>query len=606
MITIDANKDLAQFRSGLTGRYGVGLVQQHRRVLVQLPVGVGKSTWLDEITFEASGQKAFDLVVVLSPTRQLIAERKPLQNPPSDVRVVNIRRRPSQDCGQQRGERWRQYEKSGMSTLGRVEICGQCPRRGSCFWPKQYGEGLKGTGLVYATQTHLERSPRFIPYLKRMTGAKSCLVLMDESNFIAKPVEQIIQYDDLRRFAEVLRSVKVPQYQKLHARWVEMVELLLQTQTTDLQVNWYHDIPAMPLDWVLAVQRAGWRAHGEVFRFLGYDLKAFAQSDVETRLRGAAGEICFSSRPQLGEHCMVFSGTTSPRFAEYRYAQPFATPFSDYRFIHPDTRWYNLASSLGTKRHFPANKPQVLDFFAGLIARRLEEGKRPLLVCKKAFVPECAEYLGQRLSELGCGNVQLLTSGFTPATLSGPAVIPIIHYGVIGINLFEGFDAAYCLTGYYVNEHVVNQCLQDVVRPDLRLEIEIRTEGAPKRRVAQATYAKDRIYNVHEVAPLALQHQELEPVLQAVGRVRPFTRPREIITFQCGQLPGVEYTNEFGTLAEARVFFGVSSRQQHKTRKTLGQVAALRSQGLTQSQVARRLGVSERTVRRHEPDKPPI
>ncbi len=607
MRLIDATQDLALFRSGLTGRYGVGLVQQHKQVLVQLPVGVGKSSWLDEITVEATGGKHFELVIVLSPTRQLINERRPLKNPPTGVRVVNIRPRPGKQCGKQRDAQWRQYEKAGMAALGRVEICGQCPLKGGCFWPNQYGKGLKGTGLIYATQTHLERSPRFVPYLKRSTGAQSCLVLMDESSFIAKPVEQTIPYDELQRFADVLKSLKYPPHKKIHEKWIYIVDLLLQTRTDDLVGDeWYDHMPRMPQDWMVAVQRAGWRAHGEKFRFLGHQLKAFAQSDMDSRLRGRAGEICFSSMPKLGEHCLVFSSTTSPQFAEYRYGHRFEAPFSDYRFLHPDTRWYNLASSIGTKRHFPGNKPQILDFFAGLVARRLEEGKRPLLVSKKAFVPECAEYLEQRLAELGHGNVRLLTSGFTAASLATPGVIPIIHYGIIGVNLFEHFDAAYCLNGYYVNEYIVNQCLQDIIPQNWRLQIEIITQGRPKRRIAQVANPRDRIYDVHQAAPLALEYQELDPVLQAVGRVRPFTRPREIITFQCGQIPGVEYTQEFDLLPEARLFFGISSRQQYKTHKKAEQVAALRAQGLTQSQVAEKLRVSERTVRRYEPDRIPL
>jgi len=202
--------------------------------------------------------------------------------------------------------------------------------------------------------------------------------------------------------------------------------------------------------------------------------------------------------------------------------------------------------------------------------------------------------------------VRLLTSGFTAASLATPGVIPIIHYGIIGVNLFEHFDAAYCLNGYYVNEYIVNQCLQDIIPQNWRLQIEIITQGRPKRRIAQVANPRDRIYDVHQAAPLALEYQELDPVLQAVGRVRPFTRPREIITFQCGQIPGVEYTQEFDLLPEARLFFGISSRQQYKTHKKAEQVAALRAQGLTQSQVAEKLRVSERTVRRYEPDRIPL
>jgi DNA-binding NarL/FixJ family response regulator len=89
-------------------------------------------------------------------------------------------------------------------------------------------------------------------------------------------------------------------------------------------------------------------------------------------------------------------------------------------------------------------------------------------------------------------------------------------------------------------------------------------------------------------------------VVQAVGRVRPFTRPREVITFQMAQLPGVTYDTEFATLGEAREFFAVASRRQQKQADLAARVAELRCQGLSQAETAARLGVTERTVRNYE------
>ena len=101
-----------------------------------------------------------------------------------------------------------------------------------------------------------------------------------------------------------------------------------------------------------------------------------------------------------------------------------------------------------------------------------------VLVAKKCFVEECCKGIAERFAEMEV-NVDLVTEGWTPEHLENPSVVPIISYGMIGTNLFENFDCVYYLTGYYVNELVVNKCLQDITRQDLRLPIRIDTGGIP-------------------------------------------------------------------------------------------------------------------------------
>ena len=51
MVRVSGDSALSEFRERLTGRYGLDLVRQYGgAVLVQHPVGVGKSVWLDAIT----------------------------------------------------------------------------------------------------------------------------------------------------------------------------------------------------------------------------------------------------------------------------------------------------------------------------------------------------------------------------------------------------------------------------------------------------------------------------------------------------------------------------------------------------------------------------
>jgi DNA-binding XRE family transcriptional regulator len=590
---------LAEFRSRLTGKYGLELLDLHGgRVLTRLPVGVGKSAFLDLIVAEAVLGGVYDLVVVLAPTRRLIRERLALTDPPAGVRVVELRSRPSESCGPERNALWVRYESAALGALGRAEVCGTCPLRSGCFWPGQYGKSLEGAALIFATQTHLELSPGFLRRLASWAGSERTLTLIDEGDFLGKRFGETIGAGPIAQFIDTLDAAAPlcvePRWQ--HGRWQSLARGLRDASTGDLQVPWR--TPAVQHDWAEAVQRVGVERHGDAFRFVGHKLAEFADSPLETRLRDVAGDIHFATRPLVGD-LMLFSGTTDRAYASFRLGKEIASPFEDLRFRHPETRWYNISSPIGTRRNFPRHAPQVLDFFAGLTARRAAEGKRVVLVAKKGTVELCAAGLAARFEELGA-DLEVLTAGWSAETLDDPRVVPLIGYGMIGTNLFEGFDCAFCLNGFYVNEAVLDLCLQDLTRRDLRVPIVIETVGNPRRRRARVEDPEDRFYETARLVQPALETKEHGVVIQAVGRVRPFTRPREIITFQMGALPGVGYDAEFDVLAEARDFFGVPAGRERRRDEMTAKILALRGRGYTQVRVAEVLGISVRTVRNHE------
>ena len=149
-------------------------------------------------------------------------------------------------------------------------------------------------------------------------------------------------------------------------------------------------MPFFSLEWAIAVQARGWEAHGARFRFLGHDLQQFGRSPLESRERHANGDLSFAAPPAVRGDFAIFSGTALPEFLRFRLGRDLACPFAGYRFGHPGTRWYNIASRLGMRAHFPGNADQILDFFAGLVSRRLGEGRRPLLIAKKRFAGLCS------------------------------------------------------------------------------------------------------------------------------------------------------------------------------------------------------------------------
>jgi hypothetical protein len=603
LTVIAGDEALAAFRASLTGAHALGLLQQAQgRLLVQSAVGVGKTELMVRtIEHALTVAKAHDLVVVLVPRRDLLHEL--LGRLPAGTPRVVLTPRPRPRCGALDAE-WLQYEQSGCSLLGREQLCGACPRRKGCRWPGQLGRRLRGARLVLATQAHLALNPQFVSHLRHHTGATNPLVLLDESDFLVRSKERAIRPGDLERFLAA-QDALLAETEKPTARmerWRELTHLLTQAPTPDLRAGGW-SFPRVRGAWAAKVQRRGRELFGQAFRFLGFELHGFARSDRASRERLPTGEVRFAALPDLGEQFIVFSGSVARELARYRLDPDFArptlvSPFQGYRFEHPGTRWFNLNTLIGTARYFPRNAAQVLDFFAHLIARNIQQGKRTLLVSRKMFVRRCRDFLRRRLSELGAGPVQVVTGNWGGHDLQDPRTVPLISYGVVGLNAFQHIEAAYALNSYYVSAATVADAVHDLDASEERYPITVRFAGEPRRREARVSLPDARETILPRIAQGVLEQKEADVVVQALGRVRPFTKAREVISFQAGELPGVSYTLEFTSLAQARSYFGVPTAQEAGLASRAEKARRLRALGKTQKQIAQELGVSVSTVKR--------
>ena len=440
--------------------------------------------------------------------------------------------------------------------------------------------------------------PDFAAQLAGWAGADRVLTLLDEVSFAATSFRRRVTHRDLALFADVLDAMPRRREIVPDRDWGYLARLLLRAPTADLRSTAWR-LPFFSLEWAITVQTRGWEAHGARFRFLGHALRQFGRSPLASRERHANGDLSFAAPPAVRGDVALFSGTALSKFLRFRLGRDLACPFAGYRFGHPGTRWYNIASRLGMRAHFPGNADQVLDFFAGLVSRRLGEGRRPLLIAKKRFVGLCAAGLRRRLGEYHPSPVEIVTGDWDTVDLMRPDVIPLINFGLIGTNLFECFDCAYCLTGFYVNPEIVDTILQDVLASDGYLPIAITTEGSPRRRRARVADPRQRIYDVDRLAQYALDQQELDVVLQAVGRVRPYTRPREVITFQCAAHPQLDYDREFDSIEEARRFFEIPTRRERERDWNADRVRAAQQAGMTQREAAAALQLGRSTVKRY-------
>ena len=546
----------------------------------------------------AANGSEYDLMVMLLPRRELIDSQPMIQARPPGLKVVNLRPRPSRRCGRENDKKWNIFHKCGLGLLGKHTICRKCRKRKGCFWPGQYSDGLKGADVMFGTQTHLAYNPSFLSWVKIYSGANRVLALLDEAHFLAYNRRRFITARHLVYYMDAVRTYLTGSRSKNIKKYLETLRKIEIASTKGLRAKW--SMPSLYPNQHLAIQEAGWNTFGKVFRFLGFDLGGLAKARPLTRQKNPDGSIGFTASPIAIEgDVVVYSGTVNPKFASFRLESDFEVPFAGYRFLHHGTRWYNLASKIGMLTNFDKNSPQILDFFAGLIARRLEKGRSCLAVCKKDKFVECIRGLEERIRELEHPEAQVLPGELYRPQHHGISAIPVITYGRVGLNTFEHIDCAYCLNGYYVNDRIVNSVLQDVLADEFWINICISTKGLPRRRTAGAADPKYRKLITHELAPLALEHSEMDVVLQAVGRVRPYTKPREVITFQCAAHPKLDYDAEFDNLEEARSYFGVQKRRDRMVSQNINRAKQARAAGMIRMDIAAMLGVSPRTVSRY-------
>lgn len=599
MFTVETPEQLAAFRAGARAALHLERLVPGMAALVHLAIGVGKSWLMDDIV-EHLAVEGHVLVIVLEPTRALITERRGLRQPPTGVRVAHLRPRPAEQCGDLDRE-WQALERRGMATLGRVRLCSECPHRADCFWPMQQRKSrLRGVRLLYATQAHLLLDAGFIPRMQQRTGAQAVVVLIDEADALVASARRRIARADLISLRDVLADPDLSPT-RITARMLAFLDHLLDADTEALRVGGWR-VPQTRPRWEAMMQQRGSLSHGRRFRWVLAELRTLLRSWPESRQRLADSDLVYAHTPRLSDAVtVIFSATAEPAILRQRLGiDRIVVPFAAVRFRHPGTRIYNIASTVGALRGFERNQPQILYAFAQLIVQRLRAGKRVLVVTKKEVEDRVAGRLTAEMQMLGTpeARVRCWSPDLAPL-LADPYLVPLIHYGCIGINDFERFDCCFCVTSYNTTTAVLDATIQEHYAPELLLPIVITTTGQPRRRRACVLDQRHADVDVAQLANLALRQQEMGVVLQAVGRVRPFTHAREIITMQCGEHPQMPYTREFPTLAAFRNYFGLETRRASQTEANRLAVLAAKNQGLTQRAAATATGLGLRTVKRY-------
>ena len=565
-------------------------------LLLALPPGIGKSRAAQGLVGHAL-EHDHDLVIYVAPTRGIIDEIEIVRRLPAES-VVTLNPRPGWLCGIADAA-WKDLERSGCAALAKATLCAGCVERdingGDCSWPDQLDKIGTTTNLVVLTEQYLVMSPLLLRDICARAGSRRSLVILDEALFTTNAVVRRFTRNDLQRFRSALAETRQkgapdPGIQA----WLEGIDFLLdyEVELTALRRFWSNRLSRS----VLAAQMAGQQAFGSAFRYLATELELLNSAVTTGQWRdGDTFEIVVRV-DTIGCDVVIMAPYLNPEIVEERLSRPVNKLFSNLVFRHSESRIINIADPIGTATTLaqPAHFNRAVDFFLALILRNVVQGRRTVLVTRKKFLNRVKARIEQVSATIGRPLSCVLASSGKPFDRCGPAEIALINYGIVGVNSLESFDALYCIGGYYARADHLNAVYQQTLPPDSRMPIGVRMENR-RRQV----YAADGEFNTRFHAKRAsATHRMLERrvVLQAIGRVRPFTTRAEVILFQCDDLSELGSIEEFGSLAEARCQLQVPTLAQLKRTARGEAVRTRQDSGESLRTIAADLGISTSTA----------
>jgi hypothetical protein len=566
-------------------------------VLFRLGIGVGKSLAADRLLGYAGTYRRFDLVLYAAPSWDIIRERSIVAGREiSPVPWTSLRPRPVSDCGALAME-WEALDQSHCAAYGKGTLCRQCPIGERCFWPEQF-KRLEGLQLIVMTEQQLVLNRSLVWVLKSLTGARRVLLILDEARLLNSSFEISVTHQDLMGFQDVLRTCRPGRRLSPHIRetWLRSIESLLDASPTE-NLEGRYELPDRLNRAAFAIQEEGVSRLGTAFRYLGYELPLIQWAASGERWKDSAGVIRFIARPYVHCHVLILSAHLSAAYAAHRLGKSdFVSPFESTRFQHTGTRIVNLRNRIGADSYFKRNHKQILDVFAVVIARNISERRSTLLVSRKKSKAFCATYLKERLQGWGI-TVDIIIDNYDGLPESpDPAVIPIVHYGILGVNDFTEYESAYSLNSYYVSTRELNRHVQDAEPEQFRVRLKIVSGPEMMRRVEIEEHNIQDLDHT-TLGNMYLQKLEVDPVVQAAGRVRFLTRPREVVFFQMHDLEReVGTCATVRTLAALRTTLGIPAAKELDALADVAEIQGLLKEGFTAEDAATKVGISRRTL----------
>jgi hypothetical protein len=247
---------------------------------------------------------------------------------------------------------------------------------------------------------------------------------------------------------------------------------------------------------------------------------------------------------------------------------------------------YRINDSCASDSNYGSNSDRINEFMGQLVATRLKAGKRVLLIAKQTWVKACERGINTVLERMGCK--QRVVSDLQKMKSGG---VPLLHFGIAGVNAYENYDCCFAVTDYNASEEVVSEA------------IDALTDFKSHRKFGIETDFNGRYITGYMVSTARQEIQtwleffEDGVIRQALGRIRPFTKPnKEIIYFHRSSVMPWEFT--ISSLVEARALFGIKTLYEKKQKTLHDKIIADKADGASMAELVDKYGVHRTTIYR--------
>lgn len=605
-------------------------------LVVPLPTGVGKTRMFTDLILSRCWQNRFDRVFVIVPTRAVLSEihrtltaAMPADHADttlideadddgSDRSPLTIVTYPSIDdpadapCHPNHTE-LKGLITQGLGLHGQATICQKCDLRKRCrFFRRSKKIMFHGAQVILITEATLLREPDMLRSLlppmddDGIDPATRSLALLDEAVGAREGFIRTFTVDDVVAEREVARHAGMSKPRDTDVRQVfQVLQHLLDTPDR----RWTGPMPRWQ-DVAMRWQRAGLRTD-RTYRFR-----------LPLLLRYAANPLWYDPErsiyattqfPWLPTPTIIAGACRDETIIRWRYgAERVTSLLAGVTVRHPQTRYVALSSSMMTPSRWSGNRRSIAAFAADLLICETLAGRTCVLVTRRnapdtisssgapvAGGPHLATMtisavrraLDERHDAVPPGSIQILEPGEVPAQPT-PGRIPVLTFGTIGINAFEGYDTLITLMAF----HVPAEVIRDLAFADRKPSDRPRITLNGRRQVQWTNPPTDQD---REQVEAAIRLLEVDPVIQALGRVRGSIHPRLVVFSSLHDLaPWLGTVEAATTMSGLRTLLGLGSMISVRHGRQQARLQELVAEGLTVKAAAGELNVSYATARR--------
>lgn len=415
--------------------------------------GVGKTRLLGDMILRLHAQGTYRRIFYATSRHRIIEEMAGQLHQVDPI--VQVRRNDSL-CGPERASEWRRLHDLNLGILGKTRVCSSCPKRGSCAWYSSKS-AWESSGRVYlTTQDYLWATSEIV--------TPEDIVLLDELRFYTLDHLQIFPREDLEQFVEIVRTIPA-----LYSLIDAAEDLLGRRQPRPVTEH-------PPLH------------YRQLYRFLdeqdAYNLTPLLRSAADHRIFHLDASAAFSKKVFTNVPLFIAAFGINQTLLEHVFDRPFTNLSPPFPYRHPDTKVYTIATSSSSFRSFsenPASRRGLIRFALKKIAQNAALGRKTLLVSREDLIPLILKESQGLCQKMGVELVVAKTSD----DYDGLTKIPIIHYGIEGINDFEDYFSAICVNAYNIHPDALNETIRKLgLGRDWN--IEIRRDGRAGIRLKES------------------------------------------------------------------------------------------------------------------------